>query len=322
VRRRQFITLLSGAAAWPVAARAQPAERVRGIGVFVGAAEDDRETKVRLAAFRQGLEKLGWSEGRNYRIDTRFSPAGIQADVLAKELLAFQPDVILAHTTPLVAAIRRENQAIPIVFIFVSDPIGSGFVASLARPGGNTTGLLLYEDGLIGKCLAMLKEIEPRLARVAFMANPKTTPYDYFWRMAETVAPSLSIELVPTRVETAVDIERTISTFARMPNGGLILPSDSTTNFHRDLIIALAARYSLPAVYQTSYWVAAGGLMSYGTHRIDQFRQAALYIDRILRGTHPAGLPVQGPIKYETAINLKTARTLGLTVPPALLVAA
>src|SRR3989442_460075 len=201
MRRREFIGLLSGAAAWPLVARAQQGERMRRIGALAGNAEDDPEMKVRLAAFRQGLERLGWSEGRNVRIDLRFAPASSadQAQALAKELVALQPDVILAHTTPIAAALQREGRAIPIVFLSVSDPIGSGFVASLARPGGNLTGFLNYEASITGKWLAMLKEIAPRLARAALMANPKTTPYDYFVRAAETMAPSLAIELVPSR---------------------------------------------------------------------------------------------------------------------------
>jgi putative ABC transport system substrate-binding protein len=323
MKRREFITLLSGAAAsWPLAALAQQAERMRRIGVLGILAEDDPQMKADLAAFRQGLERLGWSEGRNVRIDTRFAPAGAQAQVLAKELVALQPDVILAHSTPVAAALQRESRTIPIVFVNVSDPIGSGFIASLARPGGNLTGLLNFEASITGKWLAMLKEIAPHLVRAAFIANPKTTHYDYFLRAAEAVAPSLAIELVPSTVENAADIERTIEACARVPNGGLLLPPDSTIALHRDLIIGLAARHRLPAVYFNRSWVAAGGLMSYGTDFVDIFRQVAPYVDRILRGAKPADIPVQAPTKFETAINLKTARALGLTMPPGLLVAA
>jgi putative ABC transport system substrate-binding protein len=322
LKRRQFITLLGGAAAWPFAARAQQGERVRRIGVLVPYAEDDPETKARLAAFRQALEKLGWSEGRNVRLDTRYVPAGAQALVAAKELVALRPDAIFAAGTAMAAALQRETGTIPIVFVYVSDPIGSGFVASLARPGGNLTGLLLYEEGITGKWLAMLKEMAPRLARAALVANPKTTPYDYFLRAAEAVAPSLEIELVPSPVENAADIEGTIESFARVPNGGLVLPPDITTTVHRDLIVALAARHRLPAVYSARFLVVAGGLMSYGTYFVDMSRQAAAYVDRILRGAKPAELPVQAPTRYETVLNLKTAKALGLTVPPGLLVAA
>ncbi len=325
MRRRDFIALAGGAAAaWPIAAWAQQAERMRRIGVLVGYAEDDLEAKARLAGFRQGLEKLGWSEGRNVRIDYRFAAGSADRhQALAKELVALQPDVILAHSTPIAAALQRESRVIPIVFVSVSDPIGSGFIASLARPGGNLSGLLLYEEGIVGKWLAMLKEIAPRLARAALLANPKTTAYDHFLRAAEAVAPSLAIELAPSPVENAADIERSIVTFARMPSGGLVvLPSD-TNNAHRDLIIALAARHRLPAVYTARSFVAVGGLMSYGTDFADMFRQAASsYVDRILRGDKPADLPVQAPTKYQTVINVKTAEALGLTVSPALLVAA
>jgi putative ABC transport system substrate-binding protein len=328
MRRREFITLLGGAAAapsllWPLAARAQRGERTRRIGVLMGFAEDDPETKARLARFRQGLERLGWSEGRNVRIDYRFAAASAdQFQPLAKQLVALQPDVILAHTTPVAAALQRESRVIPIVFVNVSDPIGAGFIASLARPGGNLTGLLHYEAGIIGKWLAMLKEIAPRLERAALMANPKTTPYDYFLRAAVATAPSLAIELVPSPVETAADIERTIGSIARVPNSGLLLVPDVTTTSHRDLIIALAARHRLPAVYATRLFVAAGGLMSYGIDQNHMFGQAAYYVDRILRGDNPAELPVQTPTKYETVLNLKTARALGVEPPPSLLVRA
>jgi len=241
--------------------------------------------------------------------------------LLAKELVRLQPDVLSAHTTPVAAAFQRESRTIPIVFMSASDPIGSGLVASLARPGGNLTGLLLYEEGITGKWLAMLKEIAPDLSRAALMANPKRSPYDYFMRSAKSIAPALAIELVPTPVENAADIERVIESFAREPNSGLVvLPG--TPNEHRDLVIALAARHRLPAVYPFRYFVAAGGLMSYGTDFIDLSRQTAGYVDRILRGANAAELPVQAPTKYETVLNLKTAKALGLEVPPSLLVRA
>jgi putative ABC transport system substrate-binding protein len=274
----------------------------------------------RLAGFRQGIEKLGWSQGRNVRIDTRF--AGGRADqyqVLAKELVALQPDVILAQSPSITAALQRESRAIPIVFVSVSDPIGAGFVASLARPGGNITGMMQYEAGITGKWLAMLKEISPRLARVALVGNAKTTAYDYFLGAAEVAVPPLAIELESSRVETAADIERAIGAYARAPNGGLLLLPDSTVTSNRDLIIALAAHHRLPAVYPFRFFVAAGGLMSYGTDQVELLRQAASYVDRILRGTNPADLPVQAPTKYETTLNLKTAKALDLDVPTSLL---
>jgi putative ABC transport system substrate-binding protein len=324
MRRREFIALFAGtAAAWPLIARAQQPE-VRRIGVLVGQAEDDPDTKARLAGFRQGLERLGWSEGRNVRIDTRFAPAGAQAPVLAKELVALQPDVILAQATPIVAALQRETRTIPMVFVAIADPVGSGFVTSLARPGGNLTGLLLFDASVTGKWLAMLRDIAPGLSRAALVINPKTAAYyEFYLRAAQAAAASLAIELVLAPIENAAaDIERTIEAFARAPNGGLLLPPDTNTNVHRDLIIALAARHRLPAVYSDRLFVAAGGLMCYSTDRADQFRTAASYVDRILRGAKPADLPVQVPTKYETVINLKTAKALGLTLPPGLLVAA
>ena len=246
MKRREFISLLGGAAAaWPLAARAQQADHMRRIGVLMGLAENDPETKARAARLRQELGRLGWSEGHNVRIDTRFAPAGVQAQVLAKELVGLRPDVLLAHSAQIAAAVQRETRAIPIVFVNVSDPIGAGFVESLARPGGNVTGLLHYEAGIVGKWLALLKEIAPRLARAALVADPKSPVYDYFLRSANIAAPSLAIELVPGPVENAADIERFFDTFARVSNGGLLVPPDITTMTHRDLIVARAARHRL-----------------------------------------------------------------------------
>jgi putative tryptophan/tyrosine transport system substrate-binding protein len=325
IGRREFISLLGGAASWPLAARAQQSERIRRIGVLMGLAEHDPDTRARLAGFRQGLERHGWSEGRNVSIDYRFAPAGAQAPGLAKELVALQPDVILANSTPVTAVLQRETRTIPIVFTgLTADPISEGFVTSLARPGGNMTGLLLFETSINGKWLAMLTEIAPRLTRAALVVNPKTAPYYvYHQRAAEAAASSLGIELVLSPVgNRAAEIEGAIESFARVPNGGLVLIPDTNSRLHRDLIIALAARHRLPAVYSDRVYVAAGGLMCYSTNRVDQFRQAASYIDRILHGANPADLPVQAPTKFETVINLKTAKALGLTVPPGLLVAA
>jgi ABC-type uncharacterized transport system substrate-binding protein len=342
IRRREFITVLGGAAAWPVAARAQQPGRVwlggaaawplvaraqvkpvRRIGVVIGSTEKNPETTARLAAFRQGLQERGWSESRNVSIDYRFAlDSTDQFQAVAKELVALQPDVIFAHSTPIVAALQRESRTIPTVFVSVSDPIGEGFIANLARPGGNHTGVLLFEAGIVGKWMAMLKQIAPRLMRVALMANPETTAYDYFLRSAEAAKSSLAVELAPSHIETATDIERAIESFAHAPNMGLAVLPDNTNNAHRDLIIALTAKHRLPTVYTAQPWVTAGGLMSYGTNQVQMFRQAASYVDRILRGEKPADLPVQAPTKYETALNLKTAKALGLTVPPALLVAA
>ena len=321
MNRRQMIAAFGGTAALPLAARAQQGERMRRIGVLLSTTED---REIRLAAFQQALERLGWWEGRNVRIDYRLAPApnADQAQMLAKELVVLQPDVVLAQGTPITAAFQRESTTVPIVFFFVNDPIGSGFIASLARPGGNLTGLTLLEATIAGKWLAMLKEIAPRVTRAALVINPETSSFAHYSKDAEAMAGLLAIELVPAPVENAADIERVIESIARESNGGLVLPPDATTILHHDLIIALAARYHVPAVYAFRLFVSAGGLISYGVDYVDQFRQVASYVDRILRGASPADLPVQAPTKYETVLNLKTAKALGLTVPPGLLVAA
>jgi len=319
MKRREFITLLGGtAAAWPLLARAQQAGKLPTIGVLAG--YDDPNMK----AFQQELERLGWADGRNVHVEYRYAPAGTQVQALAKELVALQPEVIFAQSRPVVAALRAESDTIPIVFTAVIDPIGAGFITSLARPGGNITGFMVYEPSVVSKWLAMLKEIAPQLSRAALVCNPKTAVYyDYLLRAAEAVAPALGIELVPGRVENAAaDIERAIAAIAGVPNGGMVVLPDSTTSVHRELITALAARYRLPAVYNNRFFVDAGGLMSYGVVWVDEYRQAASYVDRILRGAKPADLPVQTPTKYETVLNLKTAKALGLPVPAELLVAA
>ena len=325
IGRREFIVTLSGAAAaWPVAARAQQGERMRRIGVLMPYAENDAEAKSHLSALTQQLKRLGWSEDRNIRIDVRYA-AGIaeQYPALAKELAALQPDVFLSESTPAAAALKQERGTIPIVFVGVSDPVGSGFVTSLARPGGDLTGLMQYESGILGKWLAMLKEVAPHLTRAAFVANPKFKGYDYFWRFAQAAAPALAIELIPSQISNDIaDVERAIELFARVPNGGLLVVPDATIIAHRDPFISLAARYRLPAVYPWRYFVTAGALMSYGIDNIDVLQKAASYVDRILRGAKPVDLPVQAPTKYETAVNLKTAKALGLTIPPTLLATA
>jgi putative tryptophan/tyrosine transport system substrate-binding protein len=323
IRRREFITLLgSAAAAWPLAARAQQAARMPRIAVLL-AEQNGEHMQAQLAGLRHGLERLGWSDGRNIRMEYRFAESKPeQFQPLAKELVAIQPDLIIAQTPPVVMAIQRETRLIPIVFVDVSDPIGPGFVANLAHPGGNITGLITFEAGIIGKWVAMLKEIAPDVVRVALLGNPKTTAFDYFQRAAMAVASSLGAELAPQQVETARDIERAIIDFARVGNGGLMFPPDSTISAHSDLVIALAAQHRLPAVYPVRFFVAAGGLMSYSIDFIFQYRQAASYVDRILRGIKPADIPVQAPTKFETVLNLKTAKALGFAVPPGLLVAA
>ena len=323
MRRREFLGCLGSAATiWPLAASAQHGGRMHRVGVLMGSAGGDPQTKAQLAAFQAGLAKRGWVEGRNIIIEYRFAAATGRPQELAQELLAMQPDVILGHSTAVVATLQRETRNVPIVFVNVSDPIGAGFIASLARPGGNLTGVTQYEASIVGKWLAMLKEIAPRLARAAMLANPKTSPFDYFVRSAGAAAPALGIGIISSPVETPADIERAIAQHAGAGDTGLLVPPDSTMVLHRDLVTALATRYRVPAVYPYHFFVAAGGLMSYGTDPVDVFRQAAPYVDRILRGDNAAELPVQAPTKYETIVNLKVAKALGLTVPPALLIAA
>jgi len=322
MRRRDFLTLLGGAVTpWPLSARAQQGG-VRRVGVLVSGRDNDPETRMRVAVFRQALEKLGWSDGRNVRFETRFAGSPDQFQPLAKELVALQPDAILAHPTPVVAAVQRETRTVPIIFVGVSDPIGSGFIASLERPGGNATGFLTYEEGIVGKWLAMLKEIAPHLARAGIIANPKNMPYDYFLGPARAAAPGLGLELTSTQIDNAAGIESAIESFARVPNGGLVFLPDETIQGNRELVIAALARHRLPAIYPARLYVEAGGLMSYDTDIIDRFRSAATYIDRILRGEKAANLPVQVPTKYETVLNLKTAKALGLAVPDIVLVRA
>jgi putative tryptophan/tyrosine transport system substrate-binding protein len=325
MRRREIITLIGGAAVgWRHRTVAQQTDRTRRIGVLLPYAQNDLEATSHLSVFAQQLERLGWLEGHNIRIDVRFAAGNAdQYAVLAKELAALQPDVMISESTPAAAALQHETRAIPIVFVGVSDPVGSGFVASLARPGGNLTGMLQYESGIMGKWLTMLKEVAPHLARVAFVANPKFRGYGYFLQFAMAAASSLAIELVPTPIgDKAADIEHSIESFARVPDGGLLFVPDATIIAHRDLVIALAARYRLPAVYPWRYFVAAGALMSYGIDNIDVVQKAASYVDRILRGAKPVELPVQAPTKFETVINLKTAKALDLDVPPSLLLGA
>jgi putative ABC transport system substrate-binding protein len=289
---------------------------------LTGFAETDPEIQRRLAAFRQNLEKHGWVEGKNIQLDFRYAPVGTEPQVRANELAALNPEVIFAASTPLVHATLRETKTVPIVFIGVPDPVGSGFITSLNRPGGNLTGLLLTEEGVAGKWLAMLKEVDPGLKRAMLLANPKRTPFQYFARSAIAAGSSLSVEVIPKGVETAADIEREIDEFARIPNGGLLLPTDTSIASQRDLIVRLAARYHLPAISALRLYVTAGGLMSYGTDRVAEYGQAADYVDRILRGEKPADLPVQAPRRYETAVNPKTARALNLVVPPTMLAVA
>jgi putative ABC transport system substrate-binding protein len=318
MRRRDFITLLGGAAAWPLAARAQQPERARRIGVLMNLAADDPEALSRITAFVQGLQQLGWTEGRNMRIDTRWG-AGDAARFhrYAEELLAFAPDVVLASGTPSIQALQQATRTVPIVFASVGDPVGMGLVASLARPGGNVTGFTPMEFGFGAKWLELLKEIAPRVTRVAVLRDLTIGPAQL--SAIQAVAPSFGVELSAVGVREASEIERAIAAFARSSNAGMIVTASTSAAVQRDLIITLAARHRLPAVYAFRYLVASGGLISYGANTIDIYRHAASYVDRILKGEKPADLPVQAPTKYELVINLKTAKALGLEIPPTVL---
>ena len=322
MRRRKLICLIGGAAvAWPLAARAQQADRMRRVGVLETRAADDPEGQARLAAFLQGLQELGWTDGRNVRIDYRWAAADAdRSRTYAAELVALAPDVILASGSQSVAALLQTTRTVPIVFVNVVDPVGAGFVARLARPGGNATGFTPFEYSLSGKWLELLKEIAPNLTRIAILRDPAiATGIGQFAAIQAMASPSLGVELSPIDVRDGGKIERDIAALARESNGGLIVTASSGASVHRELIIMLAARHRLPAVYPFRYFVTSGGLISYGPDPTDQFRRAAGYVDRILKGEKAADLPVQSPTKYELAINLKTAKALGLTMPPSLL---
>jgi putative tryptophan/tyrosine transport system substrate-binding protein len=321
VKRRDFITLIGGAAAaWPLVARAQQPERMRRIGALVGTAADDAIGQARIAAFLQGLGQLDWMVGRNVRMDFRWAAADAdQARAYAAELVALAPDVILASSGSVVGPLRRLTRTIPIVFTETSDPVGAGFVESLASPGGNVTGFLTFEYSLSGKWLELLKEVAPPVTRVAVLRDAAIPSGTGQWGAIQSVAPSFGVELRAIDVHDAGEIERTIRAFARTPNTGMILTASAFAQLHRKAIITLADRHKLPAVYFQRGLVVDGGLVSYGPDTIDLHRRAASYVDRILRGEKPADLPVQAPTKYELVINLKTAKALGLDVPPSLL---
>jgi len=320
VRRREFITLVGGAAvARPLAARAQQTERMRRIGVLMALTADDPEGQARLAAFLQGLQELGWTDGRNARIDIRWGGADVDRyRRSAAELAALAPDVILANFASAAAALQQATRTVPIVFVGVVDPVGAGFVASLARPGGNATGFALFEYGISGKWLELLKEIAPRVTRAAVLRDASVSGVGQLGAI-QSVAPSLGVELSPIGLRDADEIERAVAAFARSSNGGLIVTANQFGANHPTLIATIAARHRLPAVYPFRYYVTAGGLISYGPDQIGQYRPAAAYVDRILKGEKPADLPVQAPTKYELVLNLKTARALGLDVPATLL---
>ena len=319
MRRRDFITVIGGsAAAWPLAARAQ--QTIRRIGMLLPAAADDAEFQTRVGAFLEGLQQSGWTIGQNVQIDSRWATTNaVEIRRHAAELAALAPDAILTASSPALAALQQATRTVPIVFVNVIDPVGSGFVDSLARPGGNTTGFLLFEYSLSGKWLELLKQIAPNVTRAAVFRDTGNPSGNAQFGAIQAVAPSLGIEVSPINMRDASEIERAVAAFARSANGGLIVTASASATVHRNLIIELAARAKLPAVYYARYFVVAGGLISYGPDFADQFRRAAGYVDRILKGEKPADLPVQAPTKYELVINLKTAKALGLDVPPTLL---
>jgi ABC-type uncharacterized transport system substrate-binding protein len=321
MRRREFITVFGGAAAaWPLAARAQQGGAMRRIAVLMSTSADDPEGQARNAAFLQGLQQLGWTVGRNVRVDYRWgaSDSGRLRD-LAAELVALAPDVIVATAGATVGALQQVSRTVPILFVTTIDPVGSGFVDSLARPGGNATGFLAFEYNLSGKWLELLKQIAPRVTRAAVLRDTASPAGNAQFGAIQAVAPSLGVEVSPVNVRDASEIERAIAAFARSANDGLIVTGSPSATVHRNLIITLAARHNLPAVYYYRSFVAAGGLISYGPDFIDQYRAAAGYVDRILKGEKAADLPVQAPTKYELVINLRTAKALGLEVPAMLL---
>jgi putative ABC transport system substrate-binding protein len=323
VNRRELIALLGGgaAAAWPLAARAQQAEGMRRIGVLMASAADDSESQARIAAFMQGLRRLGWSDGGNVRVDTRWATTNAD-DVRrhAAELVALAPDVLVAATgTTTVVPLLQATRTLPIVFVQVIDPVGAGFVTSLARPGGNATGFTIFEYGMSGKWLELLKEVAPRVTRAAVLRDPAIASGIGQFAAVQTVAPLMGMDLTPVDVRDAPEIERAVTAFAASGNGGLIVTASPLGSHHRDQIIALADRHRLPAIYPYRYFATAGGLISYGPDSLDQYRRASAYVDRILKGEKPADLPVQAATKYELVINLKTAKALGLEVPATLL---
>ena len=321
MKRREFIMLLGGAAVWPLAARAQQGERMRRIGVLMSAVEGDQRGLESITAFAQGLAELGWTVGRNARIEYRWGAGDLDRfRRYAAELIALSPDVVLATAGSIVGAFQQASRTVPIVFVTTIDPVGGGWVESLSRPGTNATGFAAYEFSMSGKRLELLKEIAPDVKRVAVIRDPSVPAGSGGLAAIQTVAPSLGVELTPVGVRDAGEIERAITAFARGSNGGLILvgPTSSVARY-RDLIIALAARHRLPAIYPGRFYVTGGGLLSYGPDAIDQYRRAAGYVDRILKGEKPADLPVQQPTKYELVINFKTAKALGLEIPATLL---
>jgi putative ABC transport system substrate-binding protein len=325
MERREFIVLLVGAVLWPISIRAQQVDRARRIGVLMAFNESDSQGQNYVAAFRDGLHKLGWTERRNVRIDARWAPPGDAESMerFAKELVASQPDLVLSNTTPTTTALLQQTRTIPIVFTIVTDPVGSGFVSSFSRPGGNVTGFTASDHALGGKWIELLKEIAPHVNRVAMLFNPATAKYaDYFLKPFKAAAPSFAVEAIEAPARDTSALESVIAAQAREPNGGLIVMPDSFTDAHRIEITSLVARYRVPAVYAYRFFAELGGLLSYGPELTDNFHRAATYVDRIFKGEKPADLPVQAPAKYELVINLKTAKVLGITIPKELLLRA
>jgi ABC-type uncharacterized transport system substrate-binding protein len=323
IRRREFITLLGSAAvAWPLTARGQQPDRVRLIGVLMAYAEGDLEARARVATIREELRKLGWAEGRNIRIETRWALPDDAESIrrYAKELVALQPDIIVSNNTPTTAALLEQTRTIPIVFAIVADPVGSGFVESFSRPSGNVTGFATIEGTLGGKWLELLKEIAPRVARVAMLFNPATATYaEYYLNSFKSAGLSLAVDAIAVPVRDGSEFESVVAAQAREPNSGLIMMPDTFMNIHRVEITSLAARHRLPSVYPFRFFAEVGGLLSYGVDQAENFRRAATYVDRILKGEKPSELPVQAPVKFELVINLKTAKALGIEVPATLL---
>jgi putative ABC transport system substrate-binding protein len=324
MKRREFIVGLGGAAGWPLTAWAQPRERMRRIGVLVSSDENDPEAKVWLSGFTRGLTELGWTDVRNLRVDVHWAISPDQIRMLAKELVDLQPDVILSEGTPATAALQRETRTIPIVFVLVADPVGAGFAASLPRPGGNITGFIHMEAAMSGKWLELLTEITPGVKRVSIMFNPNVAPGggSYYLLAFEAAARKLNVEAITSPVHNDNEIEAVMNALGHEPRGGLVVPTDAFLFVHRKTIISLAARNTVPVIYPSTVRVREGGLFSYGPDQADIFRRAAAYVDRILRGTKPVDLPVQLPVKFEMAVNAKTAKALGLTVPQSILLRA
>jgi putative tryptophan/tyrosine transport system substrate-binding protein len=319
MRRREFITLLGGAAVWPMAARAQPGERMRRIGVLKLRRESDREVQSRLAIFRRRLEELGWRDGTNVHFDYRWTGGdSSRLREYADDLVALNSDIILTDSTPAVTALQKATRSIPIVFVNAQNPVGSGFVASMARPGGNITGFVAFEPTMGGKWVEMLKELAPTVERIAFLHNPRTHTGQYT-QSIRSAARALSLETTAAEFGNAAEIESMVGDVALRPNGALLVLPDTSTNLHAELIVSLAARHRLPAIYAYRHFIDGGGLAYYGTDTMTQFQQAAFYVDRILKGEKPGDLPVQAPTRFEFVINLKTAKALGLEIPPMLL---